>query len=157
MRLSQAAIGAMLSLAVVLPGCGSGSGSGVGAADATPSADAGSGGAGGACRAELRPFLAELNALRTDLAVGLSYDQYLGELRGTRVAYRRVRADRLQLGCLVAAGAPAERALNRYVEAANAWGGCLATAACETSSIEPRLQREWARASKLLSAARAGI
>jgi hypothetical protein len=157
MRLSQAAIvGAMLSLAMALPGCGAGSTPGAGAVDAAPPAGSGSA-SRGSCRSQLHPFLAAMDALRTDLAVGLSYDQYLAELRGARAAYRRIRADRLRLGCLVVAGAPAERAVNRYVEAANAWGECLATAACETSSIEPRLQREWGRASRLLSAARAGI
>jgi hypothetical protein len=156
MRLSQAAIvGAMLSMALTLPACGAESTPGGGEVDAaSPPAAAR---ASAACRSQLRPFVVALAGLRTDLAAGLSYDQYLGELRGARAAYRRIRADRLQLGCLVVAGAPAERAVDRYIEAANAWGRCLATAVCETASVEPRLQREWARASKLLSAAQAGI
>ena len=156
MRLSQATIvSAMLSLALVLPGCGSDGAPSAGAADAAPAESTTAG--GGTCRSQLRPFVAAMDALRTDLAVGLSYDQYMSELRRARDAYRRIRANRLQLGCLAVAGAPAERAVNRYIEAANAWGECLATAACETASIEPRLQREWVRASKLLSAAQSGI
>ncbi|HEX7245957.1 MAG TPA: hypothetical protein VF245_10360 [Solirubrobacterales bacterium] len=157
MRLSQAAIvGATLSLALSLTACGAQSTAGEGTVDASPppgparAADA-------TCAGQLRPLVTAMNTLRTDLAAGLSYDQYLSELRRVRGAHRRIRADRLQLGCLVAAGAPAERAVNRYIEAANAWGECLATAACETASIEPKLQAEWARASKLLSAAQAGI
>lgn len=160
MRLSHATIaGATLSLALVLPACGSESTPGAGAVDAAPPASKAAAGrvGDGTCRGQLRPFVVAMDTLRTDLAVGLSYDQYMSELRAARGAYRRIRADRLRLDCLVAAGAPAERAVNRYIEAANAWGECLATAACETASIEPRLQREWARASKLLSAAQSGI
>jgi len=158
MRLSQATIvGATLGLALVLPACGTESTPGAGAVDAaSPPSKAAPAGAG-TCRSQLRPFVAAMDTLRTDLAVGLSYDQYMSELRAARGAYRHIRAERLQLGCLVAAGAPAERAVNRYIEAANAWGECLATAACETASIEPRLQREWERASKLVSAAQSGI
>jgi hypothetical protein len=161
MRLSQAVIvGATLSLALALAGCGAQSTPGEDTVDAAPAAGAARGArvAGGmTCRSQLRPLLAAMDTLRTDLAAGLSYDQYVSELRRVRGAHRRIRADRLQLGCLVAAGAPAERALDRYIEAANAWGECLATAACETASIEPRLQAEWARASELLSAAQAGV
>lgn len=160
MRLSQATIvGATLSLALVLPACGTESTPGAGAVDAPSPASktAAAGAGGGTCRSQLQPFIAAMDTLRTDLAVGLSYDQYMSELRAARGAYRHIRAGRLQLGCLVASGAPAERAVNRYIEAANAWGECLATAACETASIEPRLQREWERASKLVSAAQSGI
>lgn len=160
MRLSQATIvGATLSLALVLAACGAQSTPGEGTVDAAPPASVARGAraAGGmTCRGQLRPLLAAMDTLRTDLATGLSYDRYVSELRRVRGAHRRIRADRLQLGCLVAAGAPAERAIDRYIEAANAWGRCLATAPCETASIEPRLQAEWARASKLLSAAQAG-
>jgi len=161
MRPRQATIaGAAVSLALALGACGAQSGPSEGTVDAAapPGAARGARARGDAtCRGRLRPLLLAMGTLRTDLAAGLSYDQYASELRRVRGAHRRIRAERLQLGCLVAAGAPAERALNRYIAAANAWGECLATAACETASIEPRLQAEWAWASKLLSAAQAGI
>jgi hypothetical protein len=48
-------------------------------------------------------------------------------------------------------GTPSEQALNEYIDAANAWGECLADAACTTASIEPILQRKWRMASRLLS------
>jgi hypothetical protein len=158
MRLSQAAtVGALVSLALVLPACGAENSPVAGGAKGAPVADRAKARAARApCARQLRPLLASLDALREDLAVGLSYDGYMRELRGVRGAHRRIRAGRLQIGCLIAAGAPAERALNRYIEAANVWGGCLATAACEIASIERRLQRRWARASDLLSAAQAG-
>lgn len=98
-----------------------------------------------------------MNALRRKLAVGLTYGQYLRELQGARRAYEAIPADRVRLGCLLVAGTPAERALDLYIASANSWGECLATVACGADSVEPELQRSWARASRLLSAARAAL
>jgi hypothetical protein len=94
-----------------------------------------------------------MDALRKKLAVGLSYEGYLHDVREARFVNDRIRADRLAIGCLTTVGTPAERALNRYIGAANTWGDCLAAASCDTESIEPRLQRSWARASDLLTEA----
>lgn len=46
--------------------------------------------------------------------------------------------------------------LTNTVAAANAWGECLADA-CDLAEVEPRLQRQWARASSLLGEAQAGL
>jgi hypothetical protein len=105
----------------------------------------------------LGSFIDSMADLRRKLAVGISYEDYLGEVQELRAAYAAIPDDRLGLGCLLAAGTPGERALNRYMAAANDWGECLTTAACETATVEPRLQRQWARASALLSAAQAGL
>lgn len=160
MRFGQAAtLGVLLSLALVLTACGDESTSASGQATPAPSgaepvarspADA-------RCRGQLRPFLGSMDALREDLAVGLSYEGYLDELGEVRDAYDRIHADRIPVDCLLVAASPGERALNRYIDAANTWGDCLATAACETESIEPELQRRWALASDLLSAAQSGF
>jgi len=104
----------------------------------------------------LGSFVDSMADLRRKLAVGISYEDYLGEVQEARAAYAAIPDDRLGLGCLLAAGTPGERALNRYIAAANAWGECLAITACDTASVEPRLQQEWARASVLLSTAQAG-
>jgi len=98
-----------------------------------------------------------MNALRRKLAVGLTYGQYLRELQGARNAYEAIPADRVRLGCLLVAGTPAERALDLYIASANSWGRCLTTVACGADSVEPELQRSWARASRLLSAAQAAL
>lgn len=98
-----------------------------------------------------------MDALRGKLAVGVSYEEYLREVNAARSAYRAIPADRVGLGCLLAAGTPGERALNRYIVAANAWGECLTEASCDTRTVEPRLQREWTRASVLVSSAQAGL
>jgi len=109
------------------------------------------------CRAQLRGFLGSLVALRDDLVVGLDYRSYLDEVREARFAYEGIRMNGLRLECLIAAGTTAERAFNLYIDAANAWGDCLTTASCETSSVEPELQRKWARASDLISRAQRGL
>jgi hypothetical protein len=54
---------------------------------------------------------------------------------------------------VAATGTPAEAALNRYIEATNAWGDCLADASCTTTTIEPVLQRKWRVASGFLKEA----
>lgn len=110
-----------------------------------------------ACRKMLGSFVDSMADLRRKLAVGISYEEYLGEVQELRAIYAAIPSERLGLGCLLAAGTPGERALNRYMAAANDWGECLTDAGCETAMVEPKLQREWARASALLGTAQAGI
>ena len=61
------------------------------------------------------------------------------------------------LGCLGAVGTPAEKTLNRYIEAANDWGGCVSELGCGSAEIEPVLQRRWRVASHFLSEAEDGL
>lgn len=165
MRLSAATVGLLLGLALVLGSCGEG---GTPTADqsggsAGKEASSGSEGAGRSaaatfgCRHRLGDFVASMVNLRDELARGLSYNQYMGEMTATRTVYARIRADEVPLGCLFAAGGPAERAFNLYIEAANVWGDCLETAGCQTRSIERKLQQLWARAAARLSLAQAGM
>ncbi len=106
------------------------------------------------CPAQVDGFLQSLRALRRELAVGLSYEQYAAAIGELQDAYDEIPVGRLTIDCLASAGSPAEDALNRYIDAANVWGECLADAACTTASVEPRLQRSWRVASKFLSEAR---
>jgi hypothetical protein len=98
-----------------------------------------------------------MDDLRGKLAVGLSYGAYLHRVKAVQTAYDRVPVDRLDLSCLVKAGAPAERALNLYVAAVDTWGECLTSASCDSESVEPKLQRKWALASDRLSSAQKGL
>ena len=109
------------------------------------------------CTAQLGGFVDALDSLRRQLAVGLTYAEYLDQVRRLRRMYRDVPVEQLGVGCLVAAGTPSEQAFNHYIDAVNAWGECLATAGCETESVEPELQRGWELASERLSAAQAGL
>jgi hypothetical protein len=106
------------------------------------------------CRDQVGGFLSSLAKLRGSLALGLSYEQYVAALGGVRAAYGEVPVGRLTIDCLASAGTPAEKALNRYIDAANAWGKCLSEAGCDTGSIEASLQKRWRIASHFLSEAR---
>lgn len=105
------------------------------------------------CPRPVDAFVAALDSLRRQLAIGLSYQRYAARVGTLRQAYGRLPIDRLTIACLRIAGTPAEATLNRYIDAANAWGECLADASCSTATIEPVLQRKWRAASRELSEA----
>jgi hypothetical protein len=103
------------------------------------------------CR--LGPFLRALETLESNLAVGLSYEQYFAEVKRAKAAYAGVPVGKLELPCLLASGTPGEKALNQYIEAANEWRECRADISCGTYTIEPRLQRKWRVASHYIALA----
>ncbi|HWN72757.1 MAG TPA: hypothetical protein VNN15_03000 [Solirubrobacterales bacterium] len=110
-------------------------------------------GAGGPCQSQLGSFVASMDSLRRRLAVGLTYDQYVAEVRGIRSTYRKIPIDRVELNCVDTVGTPGEKAFNRYIEAANDWGDCVSEAGCSSETVEPVLQRRWRIASHFLSEA----
>ena len=161
MRLGSAAtVGILLGLALILSACGEGGktagGRPASAAKVVPAPTPRTVASRSSCR-RLRSLLGSMAKLRDDLSRGLSYDDYLREVQEVRAVYARLDAKKLTAGCLLAVGGPAERALNLYVDATNTWGDCLATAACDTHSVEPKLQRKWTRAARRLSAAQQGL
>jgi len=109
-----------------------------------------------AARCPLGQFLHALETLQSRLAVGLSYEQYFAEVKRARDAYAVVPVAKLELPCLLAAGTPAEKALDQYIEAANAWRECRADISCGTYTIEPRLQHKWRVASHYLALVNTG-
>lgn len=113
--------------------------------------------AGESCRGQTHGLLDSLDALRGSVAVGLTYDAYLDEVRAVKSTYAEVPVEQLGVACLAAVGAPAERAMNMYVEATNAWGDCLAVASCDLGAVEPKLQRRWRLASDQLSSAQRAL
>jgi len=155
MRPRAAAIAcALLCLAPTLSSCGGGEEAATGAPPRpTATADAERPASRASCESRLAGFIGSLANLRGNLSRGLSYTEYLPEIRSVRVSYRAINPSELDATCLLLAGGPAEQAFNLYIDAANAWGECLTTAGCTTASIEVKLQREWARASNALSKA----
>lgn len=163
--------GCALLAAALLAGCGGGgSDSTAGATVASHPAtttNGGSGanqrqrksrpGAGGPCQTQLGSFVASMDSLRRRLAVGVTYDQYVAEVRGIRSTYRKIPVDQVEIACLGAVGTPGEKAFNRYIEAANDWGECVAEAGCSSATVEPVLQRRWRIASHFLSGADEGL
>jgi hypothetical protein len=155
---SAATVGILLSLALILPACGDERAASADRTVGPPgTAQAKAPATNSPCRSQLHDFLGSMDALRDRLAVGLNYEDYLREVRAVKAVYEGIPVDRLAIGCLAATGSPGERALNRYLDAANTWGDCLAATSCETESLEAKLRRKWALASDLLSAAQQGL
>lgn len=113
--------------------------------------------AGGLCQSQLGGFVGSMDGLRRRLAVGVTYDQYVAEVRGIRSTYGEIPTERLRIDCLTAVATPGEKAFNRYIEAANEWGECVSRLGCGSAEIEPVLQRRWRIASHFLSEAKAGL
>jgi hypothetical protein len=112
---------------------------------------------GDLCQSQLGSFVGSMDGLRRRLAVGVTYDQYVAEVRGIRSTYGEIPIEKLGIGCLSAVGEPGEKALNRYIEGANDWGECVSEAGCDTATIEPVLQRRWRVASHFLGEAQDGL
>lgn len=113
--------------------------------------------AGDLCQSQLGGFVGSMDGLRRRLAVGVTYDQYVAEVRGIRSTYGEIPIDRLRIDCLSAVATPGEKAFNRYIEAANDWGECVSELGCGSAEIEPVLQRRWRIASHFLSEAEDGL
>ncbi len=113
--------------------------------------------AGSTCQSQLGSFVGSMDGLRRRLAVGVTYEQYVDEVHAIGSTYHRIPTDEVEIDCLTAVGTPAEKAYNRYIVAANDWGGCVGEAGCESATIEPVLQRRWRIASHLLSEAQQGL
>jgi hypothetical protein len=168
--------GCALIAALLLPGCGSGSSETTGTATVASKSNADSAKtttaakapkpspgkkqrprAGSLCQTQLGSFVGSMDGLRRRLAVGVTYDQYVNEVHAIRSTYKDVPVDAVEIDCLNAVGAPAEKAFNRYIEAANDWGECVSELGCSSATVEPILQRRWRIASHLLSEAEDGL
>lgn len=165
--------GCALLVALLLAGCGSGGSDGTETTAATVASGTETTGAkkpsphkgkqaephsaAGPCQGQLGSFVASMDSLRRRLAVGVTFDQYLAEVRGIRSTYRKIPIDQVEIDCLDGVGTPAEKAFNRYIQAANDWGGCVSEAGCSSETVEPVLQRGWRIASHFLSEADDGL
>jgi hypothetical protein len=113
--------------------------------------------AGDLCQSQLGSFVGSMDGLRRRLAVGVTYDQYVAEVRGIRSTYGEIPTEQLRIDCLTTVATPGEKAFNRYIEAANDWGECVSKLGCGSAEIEPVLQRRWRIASHFLSEAENGL
>lgn len=113
--------------------------------------------AGDLCQSQLGSFVGSMDGLRRRLAVGVTYDQYVAEVRGIRSTYGKIPVGELQVDCLSLVATPGEKAFNRYIEGANDWGECVSELGCGTTEIEPVLQRRWRIASHFVTEAQAGL
>ncbi len=144
-----------LGIALALAGCGGGGATTVESATTVVSSSP-KPAKKSACGEGLTRFVRSLDGLRDQLAAGLTYDQYLENVKRLQRAYGEIQVGEEPPSCVVGAGVPAEKALNQHVRAANAWGDCLAES-CDLSSVEPEIKRRWARASVLITDAQEGL
>ena len=156
-----------------MAGCGGGGSDTTGAGTATVASKPGAAGtttaakdgagkkhraaAGSLCQSQLGGFVGSMDSLRRRLAVGVTYDQYVNEVHAIRSTYNRIPTGEVEIDCLGAVGSPAEKAFNRYIEAANDWGDCVSELGCESETVEPVLQRRWRIAAHFLTEAREGL
>ena len=89
--------------------------------------------------------------------IGVSYEQYVAELATVRRTYQRVPVGELDLACVSGPASRAERSFDGYLAAANTWGDCVSEAGCETTTLEPKLQRKWRAAARQLAAAQQAL
>jgi hypothetical protein len=123
--------------ALSTPGCGDDSAATAGSSTSTqakPKSSPTPRAAAAGCPRQVYAFVRPLDTLRRQLAVGLSYERYAAAVEALRSRYDDLPIDRLTIGCLKTTGTPAEAALNKYIDAANAWGKCLADASCATAT-----------------------
>jgi hypothetical protein len=109
------------------------------------------------CRAQLGIFIERLGELDSRLDIGLNYDEYGDQVADINVAYDDIPVGTLAYECVNRAGVPAEKALNKYVDAYNVWDRCFGDIDCDLDSIEPKLQRHWSAASQAAERAETGL
>lgn len=110
------------------------------------------------CHSALDDFVDHLRDLNSSLAIGMNYADYTAAVRKVRVIYGRIDfSETGGIDCLGKVGAPAEKALNKYAAAANAWGECFDDYDCDNDSVKPTLQRHWSSAERYVDRARGGF
>ncbi len=155
---------ALAALAIALAGCGDNSAA---TADGTVAAATGTkasaqievdvGAASRRCKSQVGTFLGAMALLRERLVAGLSYEQYVAEIKQVRATYDEIPVDEMALRCVSSAGTPGEKAFGKYIEAANAWGECIGESGCDAATVEPVLQKQWRVAAHLLDEAQRGL
>jgi len=105
------------------------------------------------CNGQVGRLISRLEDLSSRLDVGLNFSDYSSKVGDVSVAYHRIDFKGMDFQCL-AAGVPAEAALNAYDAAYNKWNACISNFSCSTHSIKPFLQEKWAVAAVKTESAR---
>lgn len=105
------------------------------------------------CLRLVGPLLDALSTVDARLDVGLSQDELSTLVGEASVAYNKITVDDLGDGNCLSAAAKMESAFNAYATTVRRWNDCIYDYYCDVDSIDPMLQRNWARANRLLTAA----
>jgi hypothetical protein len=110
------------------------------------------------CHSLLGDFLAALTQLDSRVSAGLQFEDYGQQVAGIRVTFERIETSSVESDCLTTVQLPAERALNRYVEAYNIWNNCVGNgASCAKAEVMPKLEAKWAEATSQIDVAETGL
>lgn len=109
------------------------------------------------CQSLLGDFLDALTELDSLVTSGLAFEAYSQRVGDIRVTYERIETSSVGSDCLTSVQLPAERALNRYVEAYNIWNNCVGDGACTEADVMSKLEAKWAEATSNIDAAETGL
>lgn len=109
------------------------------------------------CQALLGDFLNALTDLNSRVSGGLAFEEYNQQVGNIRVTYERIHTASVDPECTSAVALPAERALNRYVEAVNIWNNCRGDGGCTDDHVKPQLQAKWIEAASHIDVAEAAL
>jgi hypothetical protein len=159
-RTRRISILAIFVIAALATGCGSSSSSGGsnGAGVCTSLNACGGGTTATApakdpkCNGQIGKWITALQALNSRLNVGLTNAAYTTELGDVSVLYGQIPFKAMSAACLTP-GTEAEKAMNLYITASNAWSACISSLTCSNAKVKPKLQRDWAKASSEITKA----
>jgi hypothetical protein len=110
------------------------------------------------CQSLLGDFLDALTELDSLVTSGLAFEAYSQRVGDIRVTYERIETSSVGSDCLTSVQLPAERALNRYVEAYNIWNNCVGNGpSCTEADVMTKLEAKWAEATSHIDAAETGL
>jgi hypothetical protein len=112
---------------------------------------------GQGCQALMADFLSALTDLNSRVSGGLAFEEYNQQVVNIRITYERIHTASVDPACTSAVALPAERALNRYVEAVNIWNNCRGDGGCTDDQVQPQLQAKWIEAASHIDAAETGL
>lgn len=106
------------------------------------------------CHGLMDDLVQELTDLDSKISVGMVYADYTESVRDVSVAYGRIDIDELEPSCLKHVALDAEKAVNRYSQAAEVWGDAIEGG---YPVSESQLQDKWASGSRLINHATDGF
>jgi len=100
------------------------------------------------CEDTLGDFQDAMSELDSRLDIGLNYDEYTDAVADANVEYDKIDFDDLSDNsrCVGSVGVPLEKALNKYIQAANIWSKCFDDLGCSNDQIKGKLQLRWTEA-----------
>lgn len=109
------------------------------------------------CRQQVGGLLRALRSTESRLNVGMSFTDYGEQVGGISIGYDRMPVSRMDFDCVGGPGVAGEKAFNSYQSAYNTWNDCIGDFGCDVDSINPELQKQWAKASRQITRARSAL